>query len=125
MTITGSHFSTNPMDNPVKIGYEYQSGVIHYCDVRESSDTEIKCRMRLDPERKAGEQELIVFASAFEEATCNAGTCLLTFLDEDELPTIEQATASYDPATGKNIITVSGYDITDVDTSTIQAYIGG
>ena len=72
VTITGSHFSTNAMENPVKIGYEYISGVIHYCDIIESLDTQIKCRMRLDPERKAGEQELIVFASTYEEAECKA-----------------------------------------------------
>ena len=81
--------------------------------------------MRLDPERKAGEQELIVFASTFEEAECKADVCKLTFLDEADLPSIDQATASYDAATGKNIITVNGFDITDADTSTIQAYIGG
>ena len=70
ITIDGSHFSNDPLKNPIKIGYEYISGVVHYCDVLESADTQIKCRMRLDYEREAGDQELIVFASTFEEADC-------------------------------------------------------
>jgi len=125
ITIQGSHFSSDPLNNPIKIGYEYTSGVIHYCDVLSSSEFEIKCRMRLDANRKAGKQELIVFASTYEEAKCRASTCTLEFLDFDQLPTVEVATASYDVATGKNIITVNGFGISDTSTSTIQAYIGG
>lgn len=100
VTIRGGHFSDNPQDNPIKIGYEYTSGVIHYCDIISSQDDEVKCRMRLDYNRPAGEQELIVFASTYEEAKCSAPVCKLTFLDTDALPTVEVATASYDLASG-------------------------
>lgn len=33
VTIDGGVFSDDPLKNPIKIGYEYTSGVIHYCDV--------------------------------------------------------------------------------------------
>ena len=119
VTITGGHFSSNPQDNPIKIGYEYQTGIIHYCKVLESSETEIKCRMSMDSRRQAGEQELIVFAGTYEEAVCKASTCNLTFLDSANLPTVERAESSFDAATGKHLITVFGFDITDTVTTTI------
>ena len=125
LTIDGSHFSNDPLKNPIKIGYEYIRGVVHYCDVLESADTQIKCRMRLDYEREAGDQELIVFASTFEEARCKASTCDLTFLDTDMLPTVETKTVAYDGISGKHQVEVFGYDITDVSPDTIQVYIGG
>jgi len=55
MTIEGGHFSDDPLKNPIKIGYEYISGVVHYCDILTSSDALITCRMRLDYDRKAGD----------------------------------------------------------------------
>jgi hypothetical protein len=33
LTISGGHFGTEATDNPVKVGYEYSSGVDHYCYV--------------------------------------------------------------------------------------------
>ena len=113
------------MKNPIKIGYEYMSGVTHYCDVVTTSDAEITCRMRLDYRRNAGEQELIVFASTFEEATCNMASCMYTFLDTDQLPTVENVFESFDSVSEKHQIEVNGYGITDVDTTTVDAFIGG
>jgi len=66
-----------------------------------------------------------VFASTYEEANCNAATCDLTFLDTDMLPTIENRSVSYDFTSGKHILEVNGYDIADVDPSTVQVFIGG
>jgi hypothetical protein len=48
LTITGGHFSDKITDNPVKVGYEYSSGVNHYCKVISSNDSEIKCRIAED-----------------------------------------------------------------------------
>lgn len=101
------------------------SGVTHYCDVVTTADEEITCRMRLDYRRNAGEQELIVFASTFEEATCNMASCMYTFLDTDQLPTVENIFESFNSATGKHEIEVNGFGITDVSTSTVDAFIGG
>jgi len=39
LTITGYHFSTDILDNPVKVGMDT------YCYVETSSDTEITCRI--------------------------------------------------------------------------------
>lgn len=125
ITIFGGVFSDDPLKNPVKIGYEYISGVIHYCDVVSTSLDEVQCRMRLDYNRPAGKQELILFASTYEEAKCSASTCELTFLDSDQLPTLDVATASYDASVGKHIINVSGFGIEDTSTDTVQAFIGG
>ena len=68
---------------------------------------------------------MILFASTYEEAVCSASTCNLTFLDSDQLPTVDLATPSYNSATGKHIITVAGYNIADTSTATVQAFIGG
>ena len=98
VTITGGHFSDLATDNPVKIGYDYLSGVDHYCYVVSTSqgdnvdayDTEgvITCRTAVDYAREPGPTELIVFASTFEEAVCEFGDCTFTFLEAAELPTI-------------------------------------
>ena len=101
------------------------SGVVHYCDVITTSDAKITCRMRLDYSRGAGMQEMIVFASTFEEATCSASTCDFKFLDTTDLATIERKSVSYDSSVGTYRIEVNGYDIPDVSTDTIQCYIGG
>lgn len=66
-----------------------------------------------------------MFASTYEEAKCKANTCELTFLDTDMLPTIENKFVTYDTTFGKYFIEVNGYDITDVDSTTVQVYIGG
>lgn len=55
ITIDGGVFSDDPLKNPIKIGYEYISGVIHYCDIVSTSANQIQCRMRLDYNRQAGE----------------------------------------------------------------------
>ena len=125
ITIEGGHFSDDPQKNPIKIGYEYMTGVVHYCDVMTTSDAKITCRMRLDYSRGAGMQEMIVFASTFEEATCSASTCDFKFLDTTDLATIERKSVSYDSSVGTYRIEVNGYDIPDVSTDTIQCYIGG
>ena len=125
ITIDGGHFSDDALQNPIKIGYEYQSGVVHYCNVLESRDDQIKCRMSLDFARPAGPKELIVFASTYEEATCSASTCMFEFLDTDLLPTVEIVTPSFDATAGKHIITINGYSITDTDVNDLQVYIGG
>lgn len=83
ITIDGGVFSDDPQKNPIKIGYEYTRGVVHYCDIVTTSITQVTCRMRLDYNRPAGEEELILFASTYEEAKCEASTCNLTFLDSD------------------------------------------
>ena len=94
VTITGGHFSDLTTDNPVKIGYNYLSGVDHYCYVESTSqgdnpetyatDGVITCRTAVDYAREAGEEELVVFASTFEEAVCEFSDipdCMFTFLD--------------------------------------------
>ena len=66
-----------------------------------------------------------MFASTYEEAKCLAPVCKLTFLDNDQLPTVEAATAGFDTASGKHFIEVTGFNIADTTPATIQAFIGG
>ena len=81
--------------------------------------------MSMDSSRPVGLTEVIVFASAFEEATCSASVCEFDFLDADRLPTVVSATTSFEKATDKHIITISGNDITDTDVNSVQVFIGG
>lgn len=69
LTITGNHFSKDDIQkNAVKVGYEYQSGIDHYCYLISTSDTEIKCRIATDLNRVPENQEVIVFLGTSEEA---------------------------------------------------------
>jgi hypothetical protein len=127
MTITGGHFSDKITDNPVKVGYEFSSGVNHYCYVISSSDNEIKCRIAEDYSREAGDQEVIVFASTFEEAThVDFDNKDFTFLPSNSLPTITDVDADFTYANSdKYMLNIQGTGITDSSTDTVEVYIGG
>lgn len=125
VTITGGHFSDKITDNPVKIDYEWVGGVDHYCYVQSSSDSEIVCRMATDYKREAGDAEVIVFASTFEEATWADGVDkMFTFLDADSIPTVTSWSVEF---TSENVyqVTIEGADITDADVSTVDVFFGG
>ena len=64
--------------------------------------------MSLDFNRPAGDQELIVFASSFAEAACEADVCEMTFLDSADLPTLSSKSVAYDTGSGKYKIEVNG-----------------
>lgn len=66
MTITGENFSTDPLDNPVKIGNEY-------CYVLTTSATQITCRTQLLANNTVGDQLVIVFLKTSEEAVTHDG----------------------------------------------------
>lgn len=127
LTITGAHFSDVITDNPVKVGYEYISGVNHYCYVQESSETQIKCRIAEDYNRVAQDQEVIVFASTFEEATHADPTQRdFTFMGPGLLPTLTSVTPSYTFSTSdKYKLTIVGTQITDTTPDTIDVFVGG
>jgi len=78
ITITGYHFSDEASDNPVSIG-----GMT--CNVEESSEFEIQCRMiDLSGIQSGAEGQLLIFMKMSEEATCQMENgCYFTFTDED------------------------------------------
>jgi hypothetical protein len=61
ITITGENFSTDPLDNPVKVGSDW-------CYVKTTSATQITCRIGERTATEASAAELIVFLRTSEEA---------------------------------------------------------
>lgn len=130
LTITGGHFSDKITDNPVKVGYDTSSGVDHYCYVISSNDSEIKCRIAEDYSREAGDQEVIVFASTFEEATHadpdDADSWDFTFLPAGSLPTITGVATDFTFSTSEKYrLNISGSGIVDASPDTVEVYVGG
>lgn len=127
LTITGGHFSDLITDNPVKVGYEFSSGVNHYCYVESSSDSEIKCRIAEDYSREDGMQEVIVFASTFEEAThADPTQSDFQFLPASALPTVTDIEADFTYSNAQSYrVWIHGENFADVSTDTIDVLIGG
>jgi hypothetical protein len=81
--------------------------------------------MSTDYTRLAGNAEMIVFASTFEEATYADGVNkMFTFLDTDSIPTISTFTVDFTSDLYYKI-TITGSSITDTDTSTVDVIFGG
>ena len=73
VTITGTNFSIDPLDNPVKVGP-------NYCNVITSTTTQITCRIVDIVAPVALEKQVVlVFLKASEEAKC-VGTCLFDYV---------------------------------------------
>jgi len=70
-TITGRHFSTDILDNPVTIGGAGSKGNIK-CLLVSSSDTTIKCRTPTEPHIGTNDGLVLAFLKLSEEAKCNA-----------------------------------------------------
>jgi hypothetical protein len=63
ITIKGRNFSTDPLDNPVKVGNAK-------CIIESTKKTEIKCRIQKTVQEDLKTDKLIVFLKASEEAKC-------------------------------------------------------
>lgn len=76
ITISGYHFSDEAADNPLTIG-----GMS--CNVEESSEFEIQCRMQDLAVESGTEGQILIFMKMSEEATCTTETeeCYFTFTD--------------------------------------------
>lgn len=83
VSITGYNFSTDVLDNPVRMGYTD-------CIVESSSNTEIKCRTLPRMEGVGGTEDIIVFLKTSEEAECTVNPCKYTWLDSG-LPQVTNA----------------------------------
>ncbi len=89
VTITGINFSTDPLDNPVKVGS-------NYCNVLTTSPTQITCRI-VDIVTPAAldKQSVLVFLKTSEEAKCT-DTCLFDYVSPSATTT--GITAAFDVA---------------------------
>lgn len=77
ITITGSVFSTDKLDNPVQVGG-------HNCIVLASTATEIKCRLiELKTVADKDTGVLVVFLKLSSEATCAGDKCKFTWATSD------------------------------------------
>jgi len=89
VTITGYNFSTDIMDNNVRIGYTD-------CLVESSSNNEVKCRTLPRMEGEVGADDVIVLLKVSEEAECEVTpTCKFTWKD-DNLPKLTSYSTSFD-----------------------------
>ena len=97
LTINGNNFGTVKTDNPVTINYNGALGAVP-CYVKETSETQIKCRVGdlSEAKKKPANQvwKAIVFLKTSEEATCTAPICKFTFTDS--LPTITALAPEWD-----------------------------
>ena len=117
LTITGINFSDDPYDNPVQVdGYD--------CFVLTTSTTEITCRIDEvasdTPTMSTG--IVVVFLSTSEEAATDVD---MAWTWASSSGTVETLTSAFDPATNKEIVTVTGLGLTDGDTSGVSLYIDG
>ena len=78
-----------------------------------ATESEVTCRLPLDLNREAKEYELIAYSSTFEEANCEFGDCLFTFIAADQLPNVESYSISYDSTEQAYMITITGIDFED------------
>jgi hypothetical protein len=108
ITITGYNFSTDILDNPVRIGYTD-------CLVESSSNTEVKCRTLPRMEGVAGTEDFIVFLKTSEESECTVNPCKYTWVDSG-LPALTGATTSFDYTFNDYVLTLTG---SNFGTSTI------
>ena len=103
ITITGYNFSTDIMNNNVRIGNTD-------CLAESSSNNEVKCRTLPRMEGEVGADDVIVLLKVSEEAVCEVTSCKYTWKD-DNLPTLTSYSSSID---GQDwIITLTGSGLGD------------
>jgi len=98
MTIKGRNFSTDPFDNPVKIGGAK-------CIVESSKKTEIKCRIEKTTQEELLSVKTLVFLKTSEEAKCS-GPCDFTWYAPNAV--VSSVASAYDAPSLSHKITMAG-----------------
>ena len=109
LTITGTNFGNVYTDNPVSIVYNGAVGATS-CFVKQTSATQIKCRVDDTIDRSAEASVLgtvVVFLRTSEEAPCAQGVCS-NFQYTTNLPNITSAVTQYDDASNTWELKISG-----------------
>ena len=107
ITITGYNFSTDGLDNNVRIGKTD-------CIVQSSSNTEITCRTlpkRVDSSNiDANTESLMVFLKLSEEAVCETadGVCDFTWLQGNNIPSLISYTVDWSSTINEYQVTLIG-----------------
>lgn len=120
LTITGTNFSTELLDQAVKVGD-------FYCDILTATTTQLVCRIRPTGYTAAnvatGIDIVVVLAASFE-ATCNPDTaCKFEF--KVPAATVATLTPGFDSATNTQRITLAGSGFTAGDTTSVELWIDG
>jgi hypothetical protein len=107
ITITGYNFSSDPLDNNVRIG-------ITDCIVETSENGQITCRT-LEKAVTASNidenvEELVVLLKVSEEAKCETslGHCNYTWLDDSALPSLTSYSLEYDSSLDDYVVVLTG-----------------
>jgi hypothetical protein len=115
VTITGSNFSDEPLDNPVKVGSSW-------CYVQTTSATQITCRIAERTATEASTENLIVFLRTSEEAASDVAQ---TFDFAAPVGNITAMTNAFDEAEQAHVFTVTGTGLSTSDLSATTLYIDG
>jgi hypothetical protein len=128
LTITGTNFSTEKLDQAVKVGN-------HYCDILTATTTQLTCRIRSTGNTAtdvATGIDIVVTLAASFEATC------VEFVNQDnetinpckfdfKVPaaTVATLTPGFDSATNTAQVTLAGSGFTAGDITSVALYIDG
>ena len=116
ITITGKNFSTNKLDNPVKLGK-------NWCYVESSKVDEIICRVGVSGETVDYSGPVSTFLRTSEEAVLGDGVSKI-FSATAPISTVSALTVAFDEATNTQVLTLTGeYLGTSLDT--IELIIDG
>jgi len=114
LTITGYTFSDSISDNIVKVGNAY-------CDMIESSETEIKCRTPKRALQEAGTDSVIVFLKTSEEAVWTTSSAFEWVETGQEVTAF---TSEYDSATKSVKMTFTGNNLGGT-VADVEVYVDG
>ena len=100
ITINGYHFSNDPMDNPVQIGYTE-------CQIESTSETQITCRTLPAMQEVDYTDDVIVFLKTYEEAQCTANPCTFDWVATN-LPALTDYSVDFDTTLNDYVLTLTG-----------------
>jgi hypothetical protein len=116
VTIDGINFSTDPLDNPVKVGN-------FWCLVETTSVSQITCRIMETTLGAAEQTELIVFLRTSEEA--KTGAVPMQFDYATPISAMVSIERAFDAATNSEVITMEGRTLPEGDPTGISLYLDG
>lgn len=117
VTITGHWFSSDPTNNPVRIG-------THDCLVEQSSENQIICRTT--PTRGTADEtlDMIVFLKTYEEAVCQVNPCKFDFVMSG-LASLTSYSVDFDSTLHDYVLTLVGTNFGAFDGDNSEVVIDG
>lgn len=113
VTIDGTNFSEDPLDNPVKIGN-------NYCYVQNSTATRITCRVAERTVADLGEHEVIVFLRTSEEAKVDTP---FMYTYASPVSTVTMLASAFDETSLAEVITLSGTSFPSGNLAGVNLYM--